>query len=92
MSKLSKFSIEGWDYYQYAYAVKWYKDRFGDPAGIDEARSAYEKENATAPPKLEDFYDLDLTSILVKKMLGNLLGQRTFEINLMSEKEPKNGN
>lgn len=89
--KLKSFAVEGWNYYQYAYAVKWYKDRFGDPATIEDARKSFESENKESPPSIESFYDLDLTSELIKKMLGNLLGHSSFEITLSSEKEPKNG-
>lgn len=89
MSKLSKFCVDGWDYYQYCYAVKWHKDKYGDPATADDARKKYEAENKDAPPKLEDFYELELTAVLIKKMLGDLLGQRNIEINFETVKEPK---
>lgn len=90
--KLKQFTIEGWDFYQYAYAIKWHKDRYGDPQNLAAARAKFEAENTSAPPTLEKFYDLDLTKALVKETLGNLLGQGNFEINLSSsEKEPKNG-
>lgn len=90
--KLKNFKIEGWDFYQYAYAAKWYKDRYGDPKTLADVRDKFEADNKEAPPALEQFYDLDLTKILIKETLGNLLGQGTFEITLSSEKEPKNGN
>lgn len=92
MSKLSKFSIDGWDFYQYAYSVKWHKERFGDPETIEAARKAYEVENKTPPPTIEQFYDFELTTKLVKTMLGDILGQRSFDIKLTSDQEPKNGN
>ena len=92
MSKLSKFCVDGWDYYQYCYAVKWHKDKYGDPSTADDARKKYEAENASLPPKIEDFYELELTSALIKKMLGEILGQRNIDITLISDKEPKDGN
>lgn len=82
--KLKNFKIEGWDFYQYAYAAKWYKDRFGDPKTLGEVREKFEANNKEDPPTLEQFYDLDLTKGLVKETLGNLLGQGAFEINLSS--------
>lgn len=90
--KLKSFSIEGWDFYQYAYAVKWFKDRYGDPKNLAEARAKYMTENNSAPPTIDQFYDQVLTKKLISEMLGELLGQGDFEINLSSEKEPKNGN
>lgn len=90
--KLKSFAIEGWDFYQYAYAIKWHKDRYGDPKTLAAAREKYQAENAEPPPTVEQFYDLDLTKALVKETLGNLLGQGNFEIKLTSDKEPKNGN
>lgn len=83
MATLHKFVLDGWDYYQYCYAVKWHKDKYGDPASIGEARTKYVDELKADPPKISDFYDLKLTSDLIQKDLKDLLNHaESVEINV----------
>jgi hypothetical protein len=90
--KLKTFSIEGWDFHQHAYAVKWFRDNYGEPKTLTEVREKYLSEKKAAPPTLEEFYDQSTTKKLIADMLGELLGQGEIEIKLNSDKEPKNGN